>query len=842
MSREEITQEASSDTDNSYSLNSWMADLHPYIKHLAMGDLSLPGAHNAGADKDVMHNDNYHACQDKDVRHQLDNGVRVLDLRLMWFNGNPGGFAEKMTAYHGASGRTLGQVKTAIKQFQQVNPGEIVIVDVHKMNAWGNFSVPYKSFYDYVLSEFRTHLLPFSASRLTLDQIKLQYPGPRIIFATPKEVWEVGAPLRDRTYFWNEIEHNWIGKDLVSVAEVKQYIESTLNYTNFRNLMVSTSATAYNIAEGAVDFIGDLKRWYPAGGDWQQKSNIINFDWCTRSNEGMIRQCIESNSLKQSYHLSIATPRQGDVFRPGNVLVTGRGVPGATVKLMRGGYGGNYGEGQVDAVGEWKITANFIEEGLFPLTCTQRLNGEESDYANDVDFSIISTPVISWPDNNSEIITLRPTVSGSNATPGATVRFYQAGSGAVLYGTAAVGGNGNWSGTFTVDVPQSPFELTCDQVIGGITSNYSLTAHFKIIFPAPKIVTPADGSSVTILKPLISGESGVRGATVRFLESGGGNTVFGTALVGADGKWSGSFTVDVPRNPFGLTCDQVINGIGSNYASPIHFNIIYPAPKINAPASGSSVTTVKPPISGEDGVPGATVRFYESNVGSTLYGTARVETDGKWHSEPSVPLPAKVFSLVCDQFGEDWQSGYSLPTTFTVIEKPVTPGGLSVSALATSAQISWGNSDPYTVSYVYRLEGVPPDKVTFERTVTVDGLTADTPYTATVFAVNNLGVRSDPASFNFKTLVGQGFPTNFHVISNERRTISFAWGPPRDGAETVIGYRFKIFVTGNTTDIVQTSHTINNLIVGLPMVVGVQCRFAGGGESTWNQITVTPKA
>jgi hypothetical protein len=302
--------------------------------------------------------------------------------------------------------------------------------------------------------------------------------------AAPNAFWKDGTgdeiPERDRHYFWDKIDHQWVGDEEVSVSRLKAHINEVMKNPPSLAYMWSMSATAYNIWEGAVDIVETLASWYPAGGEWQLKSNIINFDWCTRSNSIMIKQCIESNSTKPVRYPSV--------------------------------------------------------------------------------------PLITVPADGDVLGTFRPTISGEG-TPGATVRFLQTGVGGD-YGSAEVGTDGKWTDSFKVDVPHSPFSLTCDQILNGLQSGYSLPVTFTLSFPAPILCTPAIGEKLQLIRPTVSGE-GVPGATVRFFQKGVGITLFGTAQVDAGGGWTGSFTSGVPQSPFPLTCDQTLNGIQSKYSPPL---------------------------------------------------------------------------------------------------------------------------------------------------------------------------------------------------------------------------------------------------------------------------------
>lgn len=131
-----------------YQANTWMSDLHPYIKNLRLSELSLPGSHNAGMDKEIEYSDSYNYCQDYKILAQLSSGIRVLDLRFKYGGGSPGGYGNKLyTFYDVKSGRKLDEIIRDVIEFLSNNTGEIVILAIHKMEVGG--SNPVMPWYEY---------------------------------------------------------------------------------------------------------------------------------------------------------------------------------------------------------------------------------------------------------------------------------------------------------------------------------------------------------------------------------------------------------------------------------------------------------------------------------------------------------------------------------------------------------------------------------------------------------------------------------------------------------------------------------------------------------------------
>ncbi|WP_288100951.1 fibronectin type III domain-containing protein [Pseudomonas sp.] len=387
MDQEEHTEQPSQEINATYNLKSWMADLHPFIQYLKLTDLSLPGTHNAGMDKEIKPSDSYNYFQDYRIETQLNNGIRVLDIRFRYAHGGVGGYERQLFTFHDSKGgRYLDEIKGDINNFLSNNPGEIVILAVHKFEAGGNGpGIPWHDYFNVFSSIFGSKLLPRSAINLTLGQIKTQYPGPRIILAMPSEIWAG----RDNTFFWNKIPHEWAGDGLVDENRLKNHLVSVFTNPPSTGLW-SMSATAYNLG-GPIDIISKLCEWYPTGGDWQSKSSVINFDWVTRRNQQFIHQCIRSNESK-AFLLgpTILEPAEGAEVNNSTPFIMGTGTPGATVRLYEGGLGTIlYGTAQVQGNGIWSTRPVVdLPDGVFPLTCDQVLNGQSSRYAKESKFLV----------------------------------------------------------------------------------------------------------------------------------------------------------------------------------------------------------------------------------------------------------------------------------------------------------------------------------------------------------------------------------------------------------------------------------------------------------------------
>lgn len=268
-------------------LNSWMEDNCDAIKKLKLYEMSLPGAHNCGMDQKAEMHDMWRTCQSDSFRYQMDNGIRVFDIRIKYYSGLRTGHGEKYRHRHDLdSGRTLHDTVVAIKEFLGKNPGEFLILDLHELDSTPG-GIPYKELADYLHGELNEKLLPADASSLTVEQIKKTYPGKTVVIAATSE-------LAVNNWVWPKIMHQWIGQSIVRADELGRYIESVMKAPPTGELW-SMSATGYGEI-GPTFLENEIDSWYKASGPYQMKSNIINIDWFDRTQ--LVKNCIKTNVEK----------------------------------------------------------------------------------------------------------------------------------------------------------------------------------------------------------------------------------------------------------------------------------------------------------------------------------------------------------------------------------------------------------------------------------------------------------------------------------------------------------------------------------------------------------------
>lgn len=144
-------------TRDDYALNNWMSAT-PAIDNLSLGELTLPGTHNAGCDRQASYplipGAHWLACQHDSFAAQLNNGSRALDLRLD-FDG-PATEFEKFRFQHNGyrSSRNVLALFAAVNLFLRDNPDEFVILDFHQLKD-GQQSFDYALFNEMMLRSWR---------------------------------------------------------------------------------------------------------------------------------------------------------------------------------------------------------------------------------------------------------------------------------------------------------------------------------------------------------------------------------------------------------------------------------------------------------------------------------------------------------------------------------------------------------------------------------------------------------------------------------------------------------------------------------------------------------------
>lgn len=270
-----------------HTTHDWMSNINA-IDRLTLGELVLPGAHNAGVDKKadyagpgVVH---WAACQNNTFLTQLNNGARALDLRLE--QDEKGNFWCQHNGWR--SSRALEDLIMAVDRFLTDNPDEFIVLDFHEMSTRSR-RFELAEFSRLMLTHLGKRMIPTRNSYLTLGQLKEISGLQRVMVATPDGL--------DREYFHDKISHHWSGIDSASIDDLQRFISQVMQSPPREYLPWSLSATCYAVLGGPVDIQEKLNEWFdPARTDWASKCSIINADFFEESN--LVQYCRTANVVK----------------------------------------------------------------------------------------------------------------------------------------------------------------------------------------------------------------------------------------------------------------------------------------------------------------------------------------------------------------------------------------------------------------------------------------------------------------------------------------------------------------------------------------------------------------
>ncbi|MDB5996822.1 MAG: Phospholipase [Pseudomonas sp.] len=280
-------------------LNSWMRDI-PVIDNLSLGELVLPGAHNAGIDSAASYPTaelkNWLVCQTDSFLYQLNRGARALDLRLECERGRDG--SSYFWFQHGGlcSSRSLADLIANTLEFLDQNPDEFIVFDFHELKA-GNRMFDYETFNRLMVKHLGERMIPGKNLHLPLGQLKALSGRQRLLVCAPNH------PALDKNHFNRQIQHKWSGSNLTDVGELFAHITKVMKNPPGGAMPWSLSATCYDALWGPMPIGGPLDQWFdPAISDWPQKSSIINVDFLERSN--LVMNCRAANIINANARTS----------------------------------------------------------------------------------------------------------------------------------------------------------------------------------------------------------------------------------------------------------------------------------------------------------------------------------------------------------------------------------------------------------------------------------------------------------------------------------------------------------------------------------------------------------
>ena len=174
-------------------------------------------------------------------------------------------------------------------------------------------------------------------------------------------------------------------------------------------------------------------------------------------------------------HPIVRTPPHGGLV-DAQPIVSGTGQTGYNVRIVTPGQEDFLSaEREVTSSGFQCVFSQPLKPGLTKYQILQwKMYPASHRRTPEMHIYYLPAPVIASP-SAGQSIGVKPTVSGGSGAPGATVDIVQAGSGAIIYGTATVASDGRWSSLLTTALPTGTFPFTCRQHLGGHYGDWSAT-------------------------------------------------------------------------------------------------------------------------------------------------------------------------------------------------------------------------------------------------------------------------------------------------------------------------------------------------------------------------------
>ncbi|MGQ8980448.1 Ig-like domain-containing protein, partial [Enterobacter hormaechei] len=354
---------------------------------------------------------------------------------------------------------------------------------------------------------------------------------------------------------------------------------------------------------------------------------------------------------------------------PDGKTVTGTAEPGSTVTL-KDADGNTIGTGKAGSDGKFTIDLGT------QLTNGEQITATATDPSGNTSPGVqVTAPDLTAPDA-PEIVTVndnvgaetgplsngqrtddaRPTFSGISEA-GTVITFYDNGK---PIGTATADATGKWSFTPSTNLSEGNHAITTTATdAAGNTSPASTAVSFVVdtVAPgAPAIVSITDdvapgtgtlgsGSSTNDPRPQLTGTAEA-GSTVTIYDNG---IAIGTAVVGSNGSWSFTPSVNLSEGSHQLTVRATDVAGNTGPASPVFtVTVDVTAPQtpsgliINddtgvlkgAIGAGQFTDASEPRLTGR-GEPGSTITVYDNGV---VIGTTTVLPNGTWSITPTSPL------------------------------------------------------------------------------------------------------------------------------------------------------------------------------------------------------------
>ncbi|WP_434386353.1 adventurous gliding motility protein AgmC [Melittangium boletus] len=338
----------------------------------------------------------------------------------------------------------------------------------------------------------------------------------------------------------------------------------------------------------------------------------------------------------------VVAPANGSYVTVVRPSITGTAEPGSTVTVYLDGVA-QPTTVTTNASGNWTFTpATDLSQGSHSVKATSRdAAGNVSVDSNTNTFTLDSipppAPVVVAPANGSYVNTVRPAITGT-AEANSTVTVYLDGVAQPV--TVKADAAGNWTFTPAADLTQGSHtvKVTARDAAGNVSvdSNTNTFIVDTIAPSAPVVVTPANGSYVTVVRPPITGTAEANSTVTVYIDGVAQPT---TVKADAAGNWTFTPATDLAQGSHTVkarAADAAGNvSVDSNTNTFIIDSIPPPAPVVVTPTNGSYVTTVRPVITGTAEA-NSRVTVYIDGVAQPTTVTANAS--GNWTFTPATDL------------------------------------------------------------------------------------------------------------------------------------------------------------------------------------------------------------
>ena len=271
----------------------WMSKT-PEIENLCIGQLILPGTHDSGSDKEAPDFFNFiQATQDVSPLKQIKQGVRALDLRISFHSEYTPGESKRFQLFHlFPTGRTVKiDIVSAVQEFFQSpeTQKEIIILDFHQFKDFTPDA--HQELQSLLLKQLNDRIIPIALSTSTVGELWEHHPGKNIVVAYNNN--------QRNAQFWYGVEQRWMGENMPTTAELKEYMDNTINDSKYRYDLVSIQCAKYVLpVHAADDFTDKIDLWFNSEDkhSYIQHFHIINTDWTTRSQ--LVMHCQHANKIR----------------------------------------------------------------------------------------------------------------------------------------------------------------------------------------------------------------------------------------------------------------------------------------------------------------------------------------------------------------------------------------------------------------------------------------------------------------------------------------------------------------------------------------------------------------